>query len=126
MTRTLIRMWPFAVRRKKKRNAERQKRKPLKRRRRGSEKRCESDERWNLWAATGNGNGNGKDCTNAKVGETTGAVGIEAMTIGIDGGVSASLHHSKTDLGWKTGNATVGQRVLPLDVPDPWTENIAV
>ena len=38
-----------------------------------------------------------------------------------DGG----LHHSKTDLGWKIGNPTVGQGVL-LDVPNPRTENVAV
>ena len=87
------------------------------------EKRYEGDERWNLWAATGSGSGN--DWTNATVGETIGAAGIEATTAGTDGGVSASLRHSKTDLGWKTGNLTVDQGVL-LDVSDPWTENVVV
>ena len=117
----LNRMWPVAARRKKRRNAERQKIKPPTRRRRGSEKRYESDGRWNPWAATGNGN----DWTKANVGETIDAAGIEATTIGADKGVSAGVYHLKTDVGWKTGTATVSQPVL-LDVPDPWTENVVV
>ena len=46
------------------------------------------------------------------------------MIIGPDGGVRASLRHSKIDPRWKTGNATDGQGALLLDVPDPWTENV--
>ena len=43
------------------------------------------------------------------------------MTIGTDGGVSASLRYSKTD----TGNTAVCQGVL-LAVLDPWTGNVVV
>ena len=50
--------------------------------------------------------------------------GIEATTIGTEGGANANLRLSKTDLRWKSGNVTVGQGVPLLDVPDPRTENV--
>ena len=74
--------------------------------------------RWNMWVA------NGHDCTNDEAIETTDVAGIEAITIGTEGGANASLRLSKTDLGWKSGDVTVGQGVPLLDVPDPWTENV--
>jgi len=48
------------------------------------------------------------------------------MIIDTNGGVGGSLRHSKTGLGWKSKNATVGQGALLPDVPDPWTENVIV